>query len=128
MINDNKITIIGRIPSLKNSKMAIPMGNRCILLPQKNYKVWHKDASMQLLGKKAIPTPCQLTIDFWFPDKRRTDTINKAESILDLLVDNGILPDDNCIEIPTLLLRYRGIDREQPRAEITWLTLNSNQL
>lgn len=96
------------------------MGRRCVLLPQKRYKEWHKDASLQLLGQKPIPTPCKLKLEFWFPDARRTDTINKAESVLDLFVDNGILPDDNCLEIPELLLIYCGIDRQNPRCIITY--------
>lgn len=122
----DSITLYGRIPSKKNSKMAIPMGRRCILLPQKNYKEWHKDASLQLLGKKDISVPCRLTIEFWFPDARKTDLSNKCESIMDLLVDNGILPDDNCLVIPELLLIYHGIDRINPRALITWQISNIN--
>lgn len=120
------ITIKGRIPSKKNSKMAIPIGGRCVLITQKAYGVWHKLASMQLLGQKAIPTPCTLMIDFYFPDHRKTDISNKTESIMDLLVDNGILVDDNCEVVSTLILNYKGVDKLNPRAEISWQT-SSNQ-
>lgn len=121
------IILYGRIPSKKNSKMAIPIGKRCVLIPQKAYKEWHEISSWKLKGKQSIPTPCKLEIIFYLPDARRTDLTNKTESIMDLLVDNGILPDDNCNEIPELSLIYRGIDRINPRAEITWQPIPKNQ-
>lgn len=114
------LTIYGRIPSKKNSTWTLVVKGRLVRLPSAKYKEWHKDASLQLIGEKAIPTPCKLTIEFWFPDARKTDISNKTESIMDLLVDNGILPDDNCIEVPELLLIYRGIDRKNPRAEVIY--------
>lgn len=121
------ITILGRIPSKKNSTWNFISKGRIIRLPSQKHKEWHKDGMLQLTGQKAIPTPCSLTISFWFPDARKTDLSNKAESIMDLLVDYGILPDDNCVEIPTLLLVYKGIDRTNPRAEITWQIYPTNQ-
>ncbi len=122
------ITIIGRIPSKKNSSIAFAKGGRVFHFASNAYRTWHKNASKQLKGIKPIETPCRLQIDFYFPDKRKTDLSNKTESIMDLLVDNGIIPDDNCIEIPELLLIYKGVDKVSPRAEITWQAINTNQL
>lgn len=99
--------------------MAIPIGKRCVLITQKKYTDWHKDCSKQL-QKIPIGDIMELTILFYFPDARRTDLTNKAESIMDLLVDNGILKDDNWNEVPRLILQAGGIDRMNPRAEITW--------
>lgn len=59
-----------------------------------------------------------MTIEFYLPDARKTDLTNKAESIMDLLVDNGIIEDDNCHVVPFISLYYFGIDRVNPRAEI----------
>lgn len=121
------IVILGRIPSKKNSTWTLVIKGRMVRLPSAKYKEWHKDASSQLIDQKAIPTPCKITIEFWFPDARKTDLSNKCESIMDLLVDNGIIPDDNCNEVPELLLIYRGIDRKNPRAHIQWQILSMNQ-
>ena len=119
------MVIKGRIPSKKNSTITMCRNGRALHFPSNPYRTWHKDASSQLIGQKAIPTPCKLIIDFWFPDARKTDLSNKTESIMDLLVDNGIIPDDNCLEIPQLLLIYRGIDRLNPRAEIKYEPITS---
>lgn len=121
-----QIVIYGRIPSKKNSKMAIPIGNRCVLITQKKYTEWHRDCSKQLL-KTPLPTIMELTILFFFPDNRRTDLTNKAESIMDLLVDNGILTDDNWTIVPRLILSCGGVDKINPRAEITWQEKKNTQ-
>jgi hypothetical protein len=107
--------------------MVIPMGRRCVLITQKKYTDWHKEQSRALLGTPPLPNPCSLTIVIYLPDARKTDLTNKAESIMDLLVDNAILEDDNWNCVPILLLISGGIDRANPRAEITWQTLNNHQ-
>lgn len=114
------ITLYGRIPSKKNNKQIFNIKGRIIIASSKNYREWHKDASFQLKNKPKIKTPVSITIKFFFPDKRKSDLTNKAESIMDLLVDNGIIPDDNYNEIPKLLLEFGGVDKNTPRAEITW--------
>lgn len=90
-----------------------------MLIPQKNYVQWHRTASL-LLPKTPIPDIIELTILFFFPDARKTDLSNKAESVMDLLVDNKLLIDDNHVVVPRLILQSGGIDKHNPRAEITW--------
>lgn len=89
-------------------------------MPSNAYRAWHDDASWQLKGQKgsSVVTRCRMEIDFYLPDARKTDLTNKAESIMDMLVDNGVLEDDNCNVVRELTLRYNGIDRVNPRAEI----------
>ena len=117
--NDNtiKIVILGRIPSKKNSRVT----NRktgmsfCSL----KYKQWHRQASNQLLfGKPVLSSIFSIKIMFFWPDLRRTDMSNKAESIMDLLVDNKILKDDCWKIVPSLELVSAGVDKINPRAEI----------
>jgi hypothetical protein len=38
---------------------------------------------------------------------------------MDLLVDNGILKDDSWFIVPKLTLIFGGVDKNNPRAEIT---------
>jgi len=112
-----KFTVKGRIPSKKNSRINTRSGRS---FPSKKYKEWHHDASWQLFTqKKKLFTHCKITIAIYAPDKRRFDLTNKAESIMDLLVDCGILEDDNVNVVPAVQLLFKGVDRENPRAEIT---------
>ncbi len=113
------LTIHGRVPSKKNSRKAIYAGGRTIMIPSDQYKAWHQGAATELYGTKAIEKyPVRVKITLFMPDAIRADLTNKAESIMDLLVDCCILQDDNWNVIPELDLRCAGIDRKDPRAEI----------
>ncbi len=112
-----KITILGRIPSKKNSRINTRSGRS---FPSAKYTAWHKDASSQLIGQKAIPIGSSLQLNFYFPDNRRTDLSNKTESIMDLLVDNGFLEDDCWQVVPSLTLQGMEVDKENPRVEIIY--------
>ena len=116
-----KVTIKGRIPSKKNSRMQFynkGLG-RVLNIPNKKYKEWHKQASIQLIGVTKVTDDIEsVTLSFYFPDKRRTDLTNKAESIMDLLVDNEIIKDDCYTITGTMTLIPRGIDRVNPRCEV----------
>lgn len=110
------ILITGRCPSKKNSRINTRSGRS---FPSAKYTAWHKDASLQLLGQKPIQSDF-LVLKFWFPDNRRTDLSNKAESVMDLLVDNGLLEDDCWQVINSLTLQSEGVDKNNPRVEICW--------
>lgn len=112
-----KITLFGRVPSKKNSRIHTRTG---MSFPSANYTAWHKDASNQLkfFKKDPMEIPRTVTITFFFPDKRRTDLSNKAESIMDLLVDNGFLADDSWQVVNKLVLIGGGVDKDNARAEI----------
>lgn len=109
------ITIKGRIPSKKNSRINTRSG---MSFPSSKYTEWHKDASLQLRGVSKIPNGSFLSLHFYLPDNRKTDLTNKAESIMDCLVDNGILEDDSWQIVPILALEGCGVDKENPRVEI----------
>lgn len=112
------LIIRGRIPSKKNSRITTRTGRS---FPSKNYTDWHKDASLQLKQfKEKIPNGSWLIIKFFMPDNRKCDLTNKAESIMDCLVDNGFLEDDNYSIVPNLTLQFETIDKENPRCEIFW--------
>ena len=119
-----KFTIQGRIPSKKNSVILLCRGPRVMKFPSKAYKIWHEDASWQLksfYASKALFPLKQISsmiIKIFAPDKRSADLSNKVESIMDLLVDNGILKDDNWFIVPNLLVIFCGIDKDNPRAEV----------
>ena len=113
-----QFAIKGRIPSKKNSRATITRGNKTFLIDNKNYRQWHKKSSLQIQEVKKLENIQGISILFYFPDNRKADLTNKAESIMDLLVDNKIIPDDCWQEIPFIGLISKGIDRENPRAEV----------
>jgi hypothetical protein len=114
------ITIAGDTPSKKNSRRLFVRGNRPVNLPSEHYEAWHDSAVRELVLAKypAFETPCQLQITIYPKTRRKADLTNKAESIMDLLVDCFLLPDDNWEVVTGVLLRFGGVDRVNPRAEI----------
>lgn len=108
------IVLYGRIPSKKNSRINTRSGRS---FPSAKYTEWHKDATKQLTGAKAI-TEKGMTLTFYMPDNRRCDLTNKAESVMDLLVDNGLLEDDCWQVTGEVRLIPGGVDKENPRVEI----------
>jgi len=114
-----RLTVTGRIPSKKNSRNVFCRKGRPVTIPSKEYLSWHKKSCLELIGTKRIDGMCEIKIVFFWPDRRITDLTNKAESIMDLLVDNHIITNDSWGYIPNLHLLSGGLDRGNPRAEIS---------
>lgn len=112
------ITIYGNVPSKKNSRQIICRGPRPISLPSQSYKEWHQDACMQLLQYIGIKLGKELHLTFYPRTKHKGDLTNKAESVMDLLVDMKLLEDDNWYEVTELHLSFGGVDKINPRVEI----------
>jgi len=115
-----KIVINGRIPSKKNSTVAMARGKRIFHFANSSYRTWNKDAILQLVKQNKFIESKRIELHFYFPDNRKTDLTNKAESVMDTLVDGGCLHDDNCCEVSELVLKYEGVDKVNPRCEIVW--------
>lgn len=114
------ITILGDVISKKNSKQIVRMGRRISLIPSKAYAAWHKQAMNQLEG--TVPYsgtyPITVEITLYPKTKRRQDLTNRAESVMDTLVDAVIIADDDITHINKLTLLFGGYDKENPRVEI----------
>lgn len=116
-----KIILKGRVPSKKNSRQIVFGGNRPYSIPSKEYRFWHEEQSYLLPKvKKPLKLQC-IELFFYAPDKRKADLSNKTESVMDLLVDNKIIEDDNWFEVASLNLRFKGVDKDNPRVEINIL-------
>ena len=113
------LTIIGDVPSKKNSKQIIYVKGRPLIIPSKNHKIWHTQALSQLLEKKPVARQIKGIELIFFPStKRKFDLTNKAESIMDLMVDAGIIEDDNYTVLPKVTLKIGTHDKLNPRCEI----------
>lgn len=114
------LVLKGRIPSKKNSKKIVCRGRFPMVLPSSAYEAWQEEMMWELKSQDSsrVDNISKIEILFYAPDKRKADKTNKAESIMDLLVDVGIIEDDNWFVFPELVLKFGGVDRESPRAEI----------
>lgn len=114
------ICIKGRIPSKKNSKQVFcPGKGRPIVTASKAHKEWHADASEQLAKQKLKKIECSKAhFVLYAPDKRKADLSNKWESVADLLVDNGIIEDDNWFVLEDIHMLFGGVDKDNPRCVV----------
>jgi Holliday junction resolvase RusA-like endonuclease len=91
-----------------------------MLLPSKNYKAWHEEQLWALKGSAKYSGAVRIVELAFYPSTlRKSDLTNKAESVMDLLVDAGILEDDNWFIAPVVILRFGGHDKTNPRVEIS---------
>ena len=115
-----QIILKGNIPSKKNSRINTKSGRS---FPSSKYTAWHKDAMLQLREQEVEQAKYkmveEIALTFYAQDLRKFDLTNKTESVMDLLVDYGLLEDDNCYVIPHISIVFGGVDRENPRCEIT---------
>lgn len=99
----------GNIPSKKN---RIRFGKNGTY-HDKKFTDWHKQAVLQLAPQWKetgwIAKTQTVTILFDFESLRVKDLTNAAESIMDLLVDCGILKDDSFKIVSHLILKGRYI-------------------
>lgn len=97
-------------PSKKNSKQWIYRGGRKYLVPSDNHQAWHEETMWELKKVKGKFEKVQLiSIVFYPKDKIRRDLTNVTESLMDILVDTKIIPDDNWFIVGEINLKFGGI-------------------
>lgn len=117
-----KIIVYGRIPSKKNSRRVGRKGRKTFNLPSIEYEKWHEQQYEEVV-RQCLATLTdieEIQMEFYFPDLRRADLTNKAESIMDLLVDCMVIVDDNWKIVPRMILSAAGMDKNRPRVEV-WI-------
>ena len=98
-----RFTFEGNTPSKKNQKRILRRKSGVpFIMPSTEYGAWHKEAlwrvhSQMGSGRGVFPLRAcsQVTAHLFYADRRRRDASNTFESIMDLLVDAGILADDS---------------------------------
>lgn len=112
-----KFTILGLPVCKKNNSI---MANGAFITNPKAIK-WEKHAKLQILSKwkgQTIDTPCNVKMIFYLPDFRRRDLSNLIAAPLDVLVNSGVLKDDNWRIVRSHDGSTAYLDRENPRCEI----------
>lgn len=116
------VELPGNVPSKKNSKRRIRRGTNTYMVPSEAHEAWHAAMCPRLIrlwnGRQPLEAVKSVSLTFYPADKRRKDLSNAAESVMDILVDTGILKDDNWFVVPILLLSAGSVEKENPRVMI----------
>jgi len=129
----NEVTLVyhGAITAKKNSKRIVTnrRTGRPMLISNQRAKRQECDMAWELLiqakdegwpcGEERTNSTFQIEIRIWNKDLRRRDLDNQATAILDALTNAQIIPDDSVDFVPKFSVEFKGIDRKEPRAEIT---------
>lgn len=112
----------GEVASKKNHRQLVQVkGRGAVLLPSKRYREWDKEAKRVILayGRPQRPfASARLQIAIYHGDAVRRDTNNATQGIQDVLVEMGVIEDDNWMVIgsPEVL---HFVDVADPRMEVT---------
>lgn len=94
----------GNTPSKKNQKRILKRGDgRSFIASSSEHQRWHKAAVILMTYQRSritgvrfpIPRCARVIALLYYENHRRRDSSNTFESIMDLLVDAGILEDDS---------------------------------
>ena len=117
-----KLVLYGN-PATKKNSMQIFRNSRTgqpFLTQSKRYKDYAKDCGRQITGKykKAINYPINLKCVYYRKTKHRVDLTNLLAATCDILVDCGVIKDDNSKIIKSHDGSRVLYDKENPRVEI----------
>lgn len=109
--------------SKKNSMQILvnPKTKRPFISPSSAYKAYRKAALMLIPNdvRQGIDYPVNVQCVYYMETRRRVDMCNLIEATLDVLVDAGVLADDNS----NIVAGHDGsrvlYDKEHPRTEVT---------
>ena len=115
-----KFTLLGDPRSKKNSQRLIRAGGRTIPITSAAYEQYRRDCLRQITGDKrrGINRPVNMKCVYYMATRRVVDLVNLLEATCDILVDAGVIADDNC----RIVAGHDGsrvlYDRQNPRVEI----------
>lgn len=116
-----ELLIHGQPVTKKNSMRLVQVHGRMIPIPSKQYKEYEHLCLAQIPGwqKCRIDYPVNVACVYWMATKRPVDLLNLLGATMDILVDAGVLKDDNA----RIVVSHDGsrveYDKNDPRVEIT---------
>ena len=106
-------------PRTKKNHSQIVHGR---LIPSKQYQTYRKECLKVLLAQdrpsEPINYPVNIKAVYYMKTNRRVDRTNLESALMDVLVDAGILEDDNYKIAATADGSYVTVDKYNPRTEI----------
>lgn len=112
------ITILGEVPSQKNSKKVTYINGRPVVYTSASVKEWQQSAAWQLKQAPQYQGKVTITMTIYRSTARRVDLDNMASGCLDALVKAEIIQDDSWKFVLALVVVFGGIDKANPRVEI----------
>lgn len=124
MTGEERTYIIPLPPITKKNHQQIrvnPKTGKRFVSPSSQYQDYAQRALWLLRPRpdKPISEPVEVCCRFYMPTHRRVDLVNLLEAIDDILVDAGILADDNSAIVASHDGSRVLYDKQQPRTEIT---------
>jgi len=101
----------GKVMAKKNNKQIFrTRDGRPFITSSKQFKTWDDETvyDIKKQGITRFPGAVKMNVEFVVGDKRKFDLSNSFESIADLLVNCGVLVDDNYSILQEVNMKYAG--------------------
>lgn len=123
-------TYLGQVGSKKNNKVIainrrtgqpfVRMNDLAKAQEREMVAVFKDDFLIQRMRREWFEgRRIEVVVEIWNKDARKHDLDNQLSTILDALSKAQVIPDDSQMTVAKVTAEYKGIDREDPRAEIT---------
>ncbi len=130
MTREFMTTYLGQVTSKKNNKVIainrrtgrpfVRMNDLAKAQEREMIAVFKDDFLMQQMKREWFEgRRIEVVVEVWNKDARKHDLDNQLSTILDALTKAQVLPDDSQLTVAKVTAEYKGIDKEDPRAEIT---------
>ncbi len=129
-----KFTILGNPVTKKNSQRIIKVktkSGKCFhkIMPSKAFEKYEKDCKYQMPKiDNPISVPINLKCVYYMESRRKIDLLNVLNATADILVDYGVLEDDNRNIVYSTDGSKVLYDKENPRVEVEILELEEGEV
>lgn len=127
-------TILGNPITKKNSQRIIKVklkNGRCFhkIMPSKAFEKYEKECKQHMpKAKEPIGVPVNLKCVYYMKAKRAVDLLNLLEGTADILVDYGVLADDNRDIVYSTDGSKVLYDKNNPRVEVEITELKESEV
>ena len=123
-----EIVILGQPRTKKNSSRIAFRGNKRVLLPSEAYERYEKVALVQLARVQAVHGPVSVRCRYFLQNRKSwPDLVGLLQATSDILQAAGVIDDDKYI-VNYDGSEIAGLDKDNPRAEITITPINENSI
>lgn len=111
----------------KNSQQIVKIKGRYLVIPSKAFRDFEADCLPFLTNVEPFLDPCNVKCEYYMPTHRRVDLVNLQEATLDILVNAGVLQDDNSNVVVSMDGSRVYYDKDYPRTEIEITEVNDGK-
>lgn len=115
-----KLILYGNPITKKNSQRIVRCGNYHKILPSKQFLTYQNNCLKQITGKYklGIDVACNLKCIYYMQRRYKVDLVNLLEATCDILVEAGVIADDNFKIVYSTDGSKVLHDKNNPRVEI----------